>query len=173
MKKVTAIMIMVMTITFFGSLRAEIVPTEVVNNAAESQGLYAALMGRPEIKIIPDASRVLGRTSSFEGVEKGLFQASLVSLMALNVADYLSTKEALRYPGLQEGNPVMKPFVKNDFTFIAVKAGFSALSYMSLKSVYKKDKRLGWVLSTLSNVALGYVVANDMSLIQKAKAAGR
>jgi len=42
---------------------------------------------------------------------------------ALNIADYALTREALRYGGVAEGNPMMKNIVKNTYIFAAVKRG--------------------------------------------------
>ncbi len=98
------------------------------------------------------------------------FNLSLLAMVALNVADYFSTKEALKYPGCSEGNPMMKPFVKNPYVFAAVKAGFTALSYVSIKSIYKRSKPLGMILSVASNFAMSYVVANNIKMINIAKA---
>jgi hypothetical protein len=89
--------------------------------------------------------------------------------VALNVADYLTTRKALAMPGLEEGNPMMKPFVKNQALFIAVKGGITALSYFSMKSLYKKDKKVAWVLTTVSNFLLSYVVVNNMRLINQSR----
>jgi len=98
-----------------------------------------------------------------------LFTASLVSLVALNVADYFSTLEALKHPGLSEGNPLMKPFVKSPLAFAVVKAGISTLTFLSMKSVYRKNRPLAWVLSTAANFAMSYVVSNNLRLIDRIK----
>jgi hypothetical protein len=100
----------------------------------------------------------------------GLFAASTISLVALNIADYFSTREALRYPGLQEGNPLMKSIVKNPATFAAVKIGVAVASYFGMKSLYKKNRTLGWAVSILSNFAMSYVVSNNVRLINMIKA---
>lgn len=104
-----------------------------------------------------------------ERLEKGLFTASLVTLTALNLADYLSTRQALKNTGLVEGNPLMKPFVKNAFVFAAVKAGTTALSVWGMKSLFKRDKTTAWVMTTLSNFLLSYVVSNNMRLISRTR----
>lgn len=98
------------------------------------------------------------------------FTASLISLAALNVADYFSTKQALKLPGLSEGNPLMAPFVKNELLFTGVKLGITALDYFLIRKIYKKNKVLGWVISTAANVAMGYIVSNNMRLIDQARA---
>jgi hypothetical protein len=119
---------------------------------------------------------VLGPSRSFsapraprKGIGDGLFEASAISLLALNVADYFSTREALRYPGLREGNPLLKSVVQDPAGFAAVKIGFAAASYISLKSFYKKNRALGWAASVLSNFALSYVVANNIRQINIAR----
>jgi len=101
---------------------------------------------------------------------KALFDANLAIMIGLNVADYFSTKEALKYPGLEETNPLMKPFVKSPAAFAAIKIGTTALSYWSMKSVFKKNKTMAWIMTTASNVLLSYVVVNNMRLVQKARA---
>jgi len=101
---------------------------------------------------------------------KAFFDANLVLMVGLNVADYVSTREALKYPGLNETNPLMKPFVKSPAAFAAIKLGTTALSYWSMKALFKKNKTVAWVMTTASNVLLSYVVANNYRLIQGARA---
>jgi len=101
---------------------------------------------------------------------KALFEANLVLMVGLNVADYFSTREALKYPGLAETNPLMKPFVKSPTAFAAVKFGTTALSYLSMRAIFKKTKTMAWIMTTASNALLSYVVANNMRLIQGARA---
>ncbi|MBP7707063.1 MAG: hypothetical protein KA243_07435 [Candidatus Aminicenantes bacterium] len=101
---------------------------------------------------------------------KALFDANLVLLVGLNVADYVSTREALKYPGLTETNPLMKPFVKSPAAFAAVKLGTTALSYWSMKVLFKKNRTVAWIMTTASNALLSYVVANNYRLIQGARA---
>ena len=101
---------------------------------------------------------------------KALFDANLVLMVGLNIADYISTREALKYPGLTETNPLMKPFVKSPAAFAAIKFGTTALSYLSMKAIFKRNKTVAWVMTTASNVLLSCVVANNMRLIQGARA---
>jgi hypothetical protein len=98
-----------------------------------------------------------------------LYKISLVSLVALNAADYFSTLEALKYSGVKEGNAMMKSVVRDPCAFAAIKIGFSALSYYSLKSLYKKNKPLAWTLSIVSNIAYSYVVSNNLRVIHRFK----
>jgi hypothetical protein len=99
--------------------------------------------------------------------EKGAFTTSLIAMTVLNVADYITTRQALKYSGLVEGNPLMKPFVKNAAVFAAVKAGTTILSVWGMKSLFKRDKTTAWVLTTVSNFLLSYVVANNMRMIRR------
>ncbi len=101
---------------------------------------------------------------------KAFFDANLVLMVGLNVADYFSTREALKYPGLTETNPLMRPFVKSPVAFAAIKAGTTALSYLSMRAIFKRNKTVAWVMTTASNVLLSYVVANNVRLIQGARA---
>jgi hypothetical protein len=101
---------------------------------------------------------------------KALFDANLVLMVGLNIADYFSTREALKYPGLTETNPLMKPFVKSPAAFAAVKLGTTILSYWSMKAIFKRNKTVAWIMTTASNALLSYVVANNMRLIQGARA---
>jgi hypothetical protein len=103
------------------------------------------------------------------GSGKALFDANLAVMIGLNLADYISTREALKYPGLEETNPLMKPFVKNPAVFAAFKIGTTALSYWSMKVIFKKNKTVAWVMATASNVFLSYVVANNLRQIQAAR----
>jgi len=105
------------------------------------------------------------------GTGKALFDANLVLMVGLNVADYISTRQALKYPGLAETNPLMKPFVKSPAAFAAVKLGTTALTYLSMKAIFKRNKTVAWVVTTASNALLSFVVANNFRLIQGARAA--
>jgi hypothetical protein len=98
------------------------------------------------------------------------FDANLVLMVGLNVADYFSTREALKYPGLEETNPLMRPFTKSPAAFAAVKFGTTALTYLSFKAIFKKNKTVAWVMATATNCLLSYVVANNVRLIQAARA---
>jgi hypothetical protein len=104
---------------------------------------------------------------------KALFDANLVLMVGLNVADYVSTRQALKYPGLAETNPLVKPFVRSPAAFAAFKFGTTALSYLSMKAIFKRNRTVAWVMTTATNALLSYVVANNYRLIQGARAAAR
>lgn len=101
---------------------------------------------------------------------KTLFDLNLVAMIGLNIADYVSTREALKYPGLHESNPLMQPFVKSPAAFAAAKFGTTALTYLSMKALFKKNRTVAWVLTTATNVLLSYVVANNVQMIHQARA---
>lgn len=98
-----------------------------------------------------------------------MFEASMISLIALNAADFYSTKQALKYSGVYEANPIMQPVVKNDWAFAAVKVGTTLGSYFVFKSLYKKNKPLAWILSIGTNFALSYVVSHNMKIMNQAR----
>jgi hypothetical protein len=102
-------------------------------------------------------------------LEKTLFDVNLVAMVGLNVADYVSTRAALKYQGLSEWNPLMKPFVKSPVVFAAAKIGTTALAYWSFKALFKHSRTLAWVMTTASNGLLSYVLANNLHMIQVAR----
>ena len=52
--------------------------------------------------------------------------------------------------------------------FAAVKIGVAAASYFGFKSLYKRNKTLGWIVSAATNFAMSYVVSNNLRLIKQA-----
>ena len=98
-------------------------------------------------------------------IQNSLYTSSLITLTALNVADYLTTVKALKHKELAETNPAMQPIAKNIYIFTAVKLGVAALDIYILKKLYKKNKPLAWVLSVAANFAMSYVVANNIRMI--------
>jgi hypothetical protein len=99
-------------------------------------------------------------------LEETLYTASLLSLTALNIADYVSTLKALQHQELQEANPLMKPFTKNIIVFSAIKIGLTFYDFYVLKKIYKKNKIAGWILSAIGNFAMSYVVSNNLKKIR-------
>jgi hypothetical protein len=130
---------------------------------------YASMNLDPNQVTINPGHRYLQRSLRGSAFGDTMFNANLLAMVALNVGDFLSTSEALKYPGLAEGNPMMKPFVKNPYTFAAVKVGLTALTYVSLKGLYKKSKPMAWIAATAANLFLGYVVSNNYRMIGMAK----
>jgi hypothetical protein len=98
------------------------------------------------------------------------FEVSAIAQAGLHAADYFSTRATLRYPGLYETNPLIKNIVKDPAAFAAVKIGLAAITYLSLKSVYRLSKPLGWISSALINFALSWTVTNNLRLIRQAPA---
>ena len=149
--------------TEFTAINSAILPASSFSLSA-----VAPVQAAPKININPQ--REFSGLVKGQKLESALFASSLVALTALNVADYLSTRQALKSSGLQEGNPLMKPFVKNAALFAAVKGGTTALSVWGMNKMFRKgNKTTAWVLSLASNFILSYVVSNNMKLIQKAK----
>ena len=100
---------------------------------------------------------------------KTFFDLNLLAMVGLNVADYVTTRQALRYPGLHDVNPLMQPFVKSPAAFAAVKAGTTVLAYLGLKTLYKKNRTAAWVLTTATNVFLSYAVTSNLQKISQAR----
>lgn len=118
-------------------------------------------------KIDPIPPQILdGKSKRSYRIGNSLYTASLLTLTALNIADYFSTIKALKLPGLQEGNPIMRPFTKNILLFSAVKLGVASLDYYLLRNIYKKNKTLGWALSIVGNVVMSWVVSSNFRKIR-------
>jgi hypothetical protein len=101
---------------------------------------------------------------------KALFDLNLLALVSLNIADYVTTRQALKYPGLYEANPLMRPFAKSPAAFTAVKAGTTVLTYLGMKALFKKNRTAAWVVTTATNVFLSYVVSSNLQKIHQARA---
>ncbi len=106
----------------------------------------------------------------YSRIENSLYTTSLITMTALNVADYFSTLKALKYDGLREANPIMKPFTKNAVLFTAVKLGLTAYNFQFMRKLYKKDKRLAWAVCLITNFAMTYIVINNFKMIRQAQA---
>ena len=130
---------------------------------------FSRITLNPRLISLTSAQAIIGPSFRGSRFTDSMFNASLLSLVALNVADFISTKKCLKYPHLSEGNPVMKPFVKNDVVFAAVKGGLTIASYFGTKALYKRNKPLGWIVSLASNLALSYVVSNNFRLLRDAQ----
>ena len=101
--------------------------------------------------------------------EKALFDLNLLALVSLNVADYVTTRQALKYPGLYEANPMMRPFAKSPAVFTAVKAGTTILSYLGMRALFKKNRTAAWVVTTATNLFLSYAVSSNLQKIHQAR----
>lgn len=98
-----------------------------------------------------------------------LFTASTMTLIALNIADYISTKQALKYDILEEANPFMKPFAENDLALAAVKIGLTVGNHYLMRSMFRRHKKTAWVLSLVSNALMTAIVVNNFQQIYKAR----
>ena len=134
--------------------------------ANESQQLESQPFELREVTSAPALDQTIQASPEISKFQNSLYTSSLITLTALNVADYLSTVQALKHKELEEANPAMKPIAKNIYLFTAVKLGVAALDIYILKNLYKKNKPLAWVLSVAANFAMSYVVANNIKMIQ-------
>lgn len=100
---------------------------------------------------------------------KVLYASSLISVLALNIADYFSTKEAMKHERLAEINPLVKAYSKNSVLHVTVKLGWTIGNYYLMKKLFKKNKKMAWVVSAISNLVMSYIVANNFRLIRKVK----
>jgi len=147
-------------------------PELVILAAAPAPDLADLLLAEPVFLPQPDPA-ILDPFIGFRPAAdpgKALFDVNLMALVALNIADYVSTREALKYPGLHEFNPLMAPFAKSPAAFAAVKIGTTALTYWCMKALFKKNRTVAWVLTTASNLVLSYALANNLQMIQRARA---
>jgi len=147
-----------------GTLSALALPAEPA-----SEPDFSTITLNPRLVVLTSAQSLIEPSLRRSRFADSLFDASLISLVALNIADYVSTRECLKFPHLSEGNPVMKPFVKNDLAFAAVKGGLTIATYFGTKALFKKSKPLGWIASLASNLALSYVVSNNFRLLREAR----
>lgn len=132
----------------------------------ESQQFESQPFELREVTSAPALDQTIQAPPTISKFQNSLYTSSLVTLTALNVADYLSTVQALKHKELDEANPAMKPIAKNIYLFTAVKLGVAALDIYILKNLYKKNKPLAWILSVAANFAMSYVVANNIKMIQ-------
>jgi hypothetical protein len=167
----------------FGFLRAADPPSQVLIATALEPAAAIRLTMAPapstlklnteEPALAPQVN--LGVPRTFGGfrppadVGKALFDVNLLAMIGLNIADYVSTREALKVPGLHEANPLMQPFVKSPVAFAAAKIGTTALTYWSMKVLFKRNRTMAWILTTASNVLMSYVVANNLQRIHQAR----
>jgi hypothetical protein len=138
-------------------------------NASEAPKLETQAIAKKEVGPSPPSTQILQDPPKVSNFQNSLYTSSLVTLTALNVADYFSTVQALKHKELEEANPAMKPIAKNIYLFTAVKLGVAALDIYILKNLYKKNKPLAWILSVAANFAMSYVVANNIKMIQSVR----
>ena len=120
-------------------------------------------------RLNPDLYRSTKNPIGQNNLENTLYTSSLISFVALNVADYYSTVKGLKYEGVEEANLLMKPFTKNKVLFAAVKLGLTACNVHFMRKLHKKNKGLAWAFSLLANFAVSYVVVNNMKIIEQAR----
>ncbi len=120
-------------------------------------------LSTPELQKPVFVENILPNKKSF------LYSSSLIYNMGLNIADYLSTREAIKHEGLVESNPLVALYVKSPAVFTAVKIGWTIGNYVLMRKLYKKNKKLAWIVGTISNLVLSYVVVNNIRLINQVR----
>lgn len=145
--------------------------SELLNSVIKEQKPYSTRLSFP--RILDESHPALKKDShkriNPKPIESSLFTTSLVTFVALNAGDFYTTNKALKYKGLKEANPLLKPIAKNTLLFATVKFGVTAFNYYALKKLYKKDKKLAWAVSIASNFVMGYIIINNFRLIKKAQ----
>ncbi len=85
------------------------------------------------------------------------FTLALVTFDALQVADLVLTRRALRDGLGTEGNPIMRPFLENPPADIAIKLVGAGATNWCLKEIWEKNKAFGWISWGVLTVLQGYV----------------
>ena len=132
-------------------------------------GKIESALHNSNANFIYEPNKILKNHLRVQSVERSIYTTTLVSLVGLNVADYFSTKQALKYDALKEGNPLLEPLTKNSLLFAAAKLGLTAYSYHFMQKLYKKNKTVAWAVSIAANLALSYIVSNNMKIISEQK----
>lgn len=133
----------------------------------ESQQSESRTFVLTEVVSSPSSPQAIQTPRKTSKLQKSIYTSSMITLTALNIADYFTTLQALKHEELEEANPAMKPIAKNIYVFTAVKLGIAALDIYILKNLYKKNKPLAWVLSVAANFAMSYVVSNNLRMIRE------
>jgi Domain of unknown function (DUF5658) len=84
-----------------------------------------------------------------------------VSLVGLQALDIHSTRRGMSSGTTRESNPVMKSFVNNDATFIAVKASVTAGTIFATEKLRKTRPKTAVVLAAALNIGMAAVVVNN------------
>ena len=88
-----------------------------------------------------------------------------VSLIALQVADGVTTYQAVTHHAAHEVNPAMRPFAGNQAALFAVKGTATAVTMYAVEKLWKKN-RVAAVLTMVGvNAAYAMVVANNIRVM--------
>ena len=90
--------------------------------------------------------------------------ASLVGLQALDIH---STRRGMSSGATRETNPLMKSLVKNDATFIAVKASVTAGTIFATEKLRKKRPKTAVALAAALNIGMAAVVFNNYRVARR------
>ena len=84
-----------------------------------------------------------------------------VSLVSLQALDIHSTRRGMSSGATRESNPLMKSFVNNDATFIAVKASVTAGTIFATEKLRKTRPKTAVALAAALNIGMAAVVFNN------------
>ncbi len=140
----------------------------LAENKTQADNSFFKLVRNPQFSK-PELQKPVFGDNIIPNKKSFLYSSSLIYNMGLNIADYLSTREAIKHEGLVESNPLAALYVKSPVVFTAVKIGWTVGNYLLMRKLYKKNKKLAWIVGTISNLALSYVVANNIRLINQVK----
>ena len=117
----------------------------------------------PPSSALPAAAEPSGPVASIV-IEKARRPGPLVplygSLVALQGLDFHSTRRALE-SGARESNPAMRPVVRHDGAFLAVKAGATVGVIWASEKLWKKNRKAAILCAGLMNGAMAAVVAHN------------
>ncbi len=157
------------------SAEEQVIATAVPENNLSLESLSPGLVGlepKDVASVIPPAlptPRLSIRRSFWDAAENSLFATTLISFAGMNVADYFLTREALKYPEAGETNPLLRPIVKNAWTFALFKVGYITLNTLGLRSMHETDKPMAWALSLATNLLVALAVTHNISQLDKVK----
>jgi len=123
------------------------------------------------VSIAPDRSPAVLpiRKTFWKTAETSLFISSLISFAGMNVADYVLTREAQKYPESRETNPIFRPIVSNAWTLALYKIGSVSLNTLSLYNLYQHDKPVAWAISLVTNLLAALAVTHLAADLDKIK----
>lgn len=130
-----------------------------VQAAVASPTLREALL-RPAIDAAD--TQLTAPNRSFDGARRPAALMPLyASLVALQGLDFHSTRRALDTGMGREANPAMRPFVKHDAAFLALKGGATVGVIWASEKMWKRNRKAAVIFAGLVNVAMAAVVANN------------
>ena len=110
----------------------------------------------------------MGTSAACREPARALFTTSLVTMTALNIVDYFSTKAAIRQTGLKEGKPPHEALRQERRRFRRRQGRNDSPQRLGFEApLQERQKPRHGFCPTVSNFLLSYVVANNMRLIRQ------